>query len=580
MKNALKRSFMKHKIKLLIISILLSFLLIPLLIYFTYFPTVINATITNLTIIILVSVFVLTAIFSLLLINKDDNEYYFILLQILIFVFMISAIPNLRLEAMSYHDPYYYTVTTLNIIQYNTLNPILQNWYPTIDQQLHWPVLELLTSHLVMISKIDVTQFGKFLLPFLSTISFLFIFILTKNISKDNRIALLSAIIVTLNGIWIFYYSEFHPQAFASMIFLIMIYFYFKYKNTKNMIFGMLMLITMLIFVLSHHFSSLFLAVFAVLFVITTFVLSHVNFNNNFNLMINEIKDYNFWILIAVSSITYHIFGYFSFISSIFSESVNINPSVNVITTGANVPLLVTFLSATKWIIFLLAIPSIYLILKTVKNISFERSISLKLKNEFIFLLLFILFFAAGILGSTILKVPSDRIIIFFYLFASFFAAMSFFKYYDNTNGKKKYIKAILIIIIFIPLFSGIFNSQSPAYFFKDSGIDTFYWASNDLSSYNSFQNGGNWIKNYTNSSQYYATEFDTRTLVFFYGQIGSLAYLQPHSKNYELKDFKTGYVVINPNIPYDYSNNFNKTTYVENINVIFFDGNVLVGQK
>ena len=119
---------MKQKIKLLSTSILLSFLLIPILIYFSYFPTIINATITNITIIILISTFVLFSIFSFLLIDKNNNEYYFILPQILLFIFIISAIPNLRLNVMSYHDPYYYIVTTLNIIQFNTLNPILQNF--------------------------------------------------------------------------------------------------------------------------------------------------------------------------------------------------------------------------------------------------------------------------------------------------------------------------------------------------------------------------------------------------------------------------------------------------------------------
>lgn len=545
--------------KLIIIAIFNFTLIIPITYYFKFFPTIISNTLTNLMILVLLSTYIITLIISVIIMEKNNRDYLLILSQSLIFIFILNLIPILRLSNPIIHDPYFYFVTTQNIIDYATLNPILINYYPTIEQQLHWPILELLTTNLTLVSGIDPFQFMRFLQPFIGTIIFLSTFILCKTVSNDNKISILAALIASLCALSLFLNSEFHPQSIAPLFFILLIYFYYKFKYSKIIRFGVLMLILILIFAMTHHFSSLFIGLFAIIYIVTVYILTKIKFlDSKFINLVNEIQNYNFWILIAVAMLSYHIYAYFQFIVGVSTPATSYNPQFSLISIG--VPLYVTITNSSKWIVFFLALPAIYYSYK-------NRS-----QRVFQFSLIFLCFVIAGILGSTIMAIPTDRIIIFYYPFASLLAAITIFKMYDGVKSKKNIIRISLIGLIAITFICGVFSSQTPAYYFKNSEIDTFYWSSNDLSSAKSFENAGTWIYKYTNSSRLYATEFDTRSLTFYFGKIGKIYYYQ---SGIPLK-FK-GYVVVNPSIPYEYKD-FNKINYLSNINTFYSDGEIIVG--
>ena len=320
------------------------------------------------------------------------------------------------------------------------------------------------------------------------------------------------------------------------------------------------MLFAILVFAMSHHFSSLFIGLFALIYIVTIFILSKFNFlNDDFVNLTDEIKNYNFWILIAVSMLAYHIFVYFGFINGIISEALNGNPQFSLLTYGGTIPIYVTITNSVKWIVFVLALPAIYYSYKH-KNI-----------KEFQFAILFLCFILAGILGSTLLEIPTDRIVMFFYPFAAFFAAITLFKLFDNFK-RKSHMHILLIGLVSIVLIAGVFGSQSPAYFFKDSGINTYYWSSNVLSSNNNLENAGSWIKDYTDSSQHYAVEFDTLSLTFYFGEIANF-----RDYDHGIPNTFNGYVVVNPSIPYAYKD-FNKTDYLNSINTFYNDGEIIIG--
>lgn len=546
--------------KLSSIAILNFILIIPIAFYFKFFPTIISGIITNIIIFLLISAFIILLIYGTTMIGKDNKDYVYILPQSVIFIFLLSAIPNIRLEYPIIHDPYFYLVTTLNIIDYGTLQPMLSSWYPLIDQQLHWPVLELLTTNLVFLLNINPLHFMKFLVPLLGVVLFLLVFVLIKTVSNDNRISMLAALISSVSSLSIFINSEYHPQAIAPLFFILFIYFYYKFKNV-NIIFGILMLLTILVFAMSHHFSSIFIGIFAIIYLITVFILTKFSFlDTKFLNLDNFIKDYNLWILIAVIMISYHFFVYFGFISGIVIDAFNSNSQISLITYGGNVPLYTTITNSMKWVVFLFALPAIYYSYKN-RN-----------KEQFQFAILFLCFILAGIIGSTIISMPLDRIIIFYYPFAAFFASITFLKLFNKKNGRS-HIKIAVIVIISIILLAGVFGSQTPAYFFKNTEVNIYYWSSNDLSSASSFENTGSWINDYTNKSKFYALEFDTRSLAFYYGHAGPyIYYYQDGIPN----TFK-GYIVLNPSIPYNYLN-FSKQNYLNNIDTFYSDGRVIVG--
>ena len=171
-----------------------------------------------------------------------------------------------------------------------------------------------------------------------------------------------------------------------------------------------------------------------------------------------------------------------------------------------------------------------------------------------------------------VILLPLDRVLIYAYPFIAFFAALTVIKFYDK-NKSKNFLITLLLILTCIPLIAGVVNASQPAFLFKDSQIDSFYWFSNNLSSVNNYDHVGVWIKNYTNDSRPIATEFDTRVLVTYFVESTKNSYYP-----YGTPDNFKGYFVFNPGIIYQYNNNFNKTEYVNTNNVFYDDGTIIVG--
>lgn len=181
---------------------LITYLQLALLaIYFKRFPTIVNATITNLFIFMLVFTLTSLIVYGAFLVKKTD-DIYFLLPQSLIFTFIARAVPNLRLSYPPLHDPYYHFVCTLNVIEYGTLRPILGWWYSGVDTQLHWPDMHLITTALVEITNVDVMQFFRFQEPFMGIIFFMAVFLLTKIVTTNDSVALLAGLFASINDLY------------------------------------------------------------------------------------------------------------------------------------------------------------------------------------------------------------------------------------------------------------------------------------------------------------------------------------------------------------------------------------------
>ncbi len=151
--------------------------------------------------------------------------------QLLIFIFIARAIPNLRLSYPPLHDPYYHYVCTLNVLRYKTLKPVLGWWYSRVNTQLHWPDMHLLTTALGHITDIDIMKLFRFQESVMGMIFFFAVFILAKTVTNSDRIAMLSALFASISYIIIFYQSEYHSQGSAIVLLILLLYTFIKSRS-------------------------------------------------------------------------------------------------------------------------------------------------------------------------------------------------------------------------------------------------------------------------------------------------------------------------------------------------------------
>ena len=113
----------------------------------------------------------------------------------------------------------------------------------------------------------------------------------------------------------------------------------------------------------------------------------------------------------------------------------------------------------------------------------------------------------------------------------------------------------------------GFFNSQTPAYFFKDSGVNTYYWYSNRLPSMDEYKVAGEWSNIYISNYSRINVEWDTRTIPFFYGKhsYDNVIYSKEIPSKWE-------YIMSNPSIPYK-NKISEKNDFNQDSNAIYFNG-------
>lgn len=593
--------------KLIAVAGVLCLLLVFLGGYFKFFPTIINPAVTNL--IVVGSTFLLISflVYGIFLVKKPIDAYLILPLA-LIFIVIARAIPHLRLSYPPLHDPYYYFVTTLNIVEHGTLEPIMKWWYSQIDMQLHYPTLHLLTASLTKVTSIDPMLFVRFLNPALSSLFFLGVYLVAKEITKNIRISLLAAFFSSLIDVLIFYQSEYHPQGLAFTVFVFWLYAFMKFHKNHNLAHLLLLGMFMMLLLLTHHFTSIFVALILVLYLVLL-VAYNLTFKEKAKIS-TIIKIYKTDILVIgsylalvlaynfiyykrtirmLSSMTAGSFAYSSILVVVtilfcvlviggivlirrkkaFLRNLLTDRSIIiVIMVIATVSTLYLYyrnitsplhsLAVYKVLLFMLAFIYIIRYGLWVRQISLTRS-----------MMLFLSIILSGVLGFYFINIfPVDRVIALSAPFACIFASMILYKF---SNGGKitkgllsKSRKLPLITVVTSVLFTAsLFNSQIPAFFFKDSKIDTSHWYSNKLPSMEEYRVAGEWLGKHTPPRARLGVEFDTRIIPFFYGKKST------SSVQYNSATYQNDYIVINPNTTYAKSQ-FKKKQFDKNLNRIY----------
>jgi hypothetical protein len=556
--------YMTGNTRLKEIAVALYLLFIPLVLYFKYFPTIVNSLITNGLFLALLASLVVLLVYGSFLIKKS-LDVYLLLPQTLMLAFVVRAVPFLRLSDTVLMDSYPALAATTNALNFGVSNIGLSWWYDA-TQQLHWPLMQLLTVTIVSISGIDMGSFWRFQEPFLGILFVLAAFIVAKLVLKNDGMALLSALIALSAANVIYYQSEYHPQGLAFTYFVFLAYVFLKLRETRNRLMFGAFLIFLVALVFCHTFSSLFSGLYAISIILISFALIHApRVPPDFRKLLNKLsEDYLIWLLIAVSAFAYHLLGYFTFARNVIESALAAGTQLNLLNTGATVPVLYTVLTVPSYILLLLAFVSIVL---TVRTQSVTRVRCAVLAAAFLIV---------GFIGNYTGSIPYNRTAGLYTAVGAVFVAITVYSIKDQwfPSINKSLKTGFVIALICVPIVAGILGSQVPAYFFKDSGVNTFYFSSNDLSSLNRENTTGTWINKHVDQNTNIGVEFDTLPAVFYYGTHPwhTSSYIALNASN--ANDFN--YVVVNPSIPYLLD--FNKTAYLNTKNVVFDDGQLKVG--
>ncbi len=585
--------------------------------YFKFFPTIINSEVTNFVIVGSTFLLISLLVYGIFLI-KNPIDTYLILPQALIFIVIARVIPHLRLSYPPLHDPYYYLVTTLNIIQHGTLQPIMKSWYSQIDMQLHYPTLHILTSSLTKVTGIDPMLFARFLNPALGSLFFLGVYLVAKEITKNIRISLLAALFSSLIDVLIFYQSEYHPQGLAFTVFIFSLYAFIKFDKNHSLARLLLLGMFMMLLLLTHHFTSIFLALILILYLVLL-VAYNLAFKEKTKIstIINIYKTDvlaigSYLVLVLAYNLVYYkqvARTFYTMAARLFTYSpipVVVSILFCILLIGGIIPVrrkkafLRNLLTDRSVITVIITIATVSILYLYYRNITSSLH-SLAVYKVFLFMLAFIyiiryglwieetnltrsmmLFLSiilSGILGFYYInRFPVDRVIGFSAPFASIFASMILYRFSNKKKINKilvsKSSKTLLTTLIASVLFTtSFFNSQIPAFFFKGSGIDTSYWYSNKLPSMEKYKVAGEWLGKHTSSKARYAVEFDTRTIPFFYGKRST------STITYEPTSYSDDYILVNPSKLYNYKGSI-KPRFDQDLNLVYFNGELKLYSK
>jgi len=533
----------------------ISYILITILIiYFRFLPTIVNSLVSDIIFITLLSSLVITLVASSFNI-KNKSEVITFLPAALILVFFVRALPNIILEFPLFADQYYYSICTINVFEFGTIESHVTWWYPQSTTQLNWPMLHILTSQLGLVSSIDVMIVTQWIMPFVGVIFFFGIMAFSFKLYNNYGVSFLAALIGTLSISTIFYQSEYHPQGFALTLFLFVLIGFFSTRSKTSMSSVLVALIFISAFTLSHHFSSLFLSMICGMAVVFNIIILRIYKNHNkFNYLFSDIS---FFLIVVVS-----IFGFYIYVNpDLFEHFFIWSMEMNPITGNAELsktPFLTMLLNFTKWI------PIVIVILATPSIIRHNHPGQIRA------LLMVMLIAIAGVLGMLMLFMPLDRMLALLMPVISVICAISLYRFYNNTN--KKSADRIIKIIISITIIGGILGSQVPTFFFLTSEPNSYYWYNNDLPHAVETELSGAWSISYIDNNSKYGVTSTTRSIPLLYGKISD--------QNIDLIDPKINqnYFIINRDI--SFKEKVTITTIIQENNQIYAGPDIVFYSK
>lgn len=513
-------------------TIFLSFLLIYFY-DFQYFLAFMGNSMRNLLFVLVL--FSEISILTYFALTSTPKSLVLVLPQFLIFSFISRSILSLLIAYPHLDDPYYYFSGTLNILNIHSLEPLTANWYWGITWMMNFPSMHILSSVIMIISgvpgSIESFQFAKFLPPLYGTLTFLIVYLIGKEVTKDINLSLLGAFLASSTDAIIASQSQYHVQGFSILLFLIFVFFFIKWRTNKNKKNLLMLLIIFIPFLLSHRFSTVLFVLF--IFVYTIFLGLWSLFNNlpKFSFLqksnlfaylmshkgeVLELrKDIPIFLTLIAPILFYQLYNYELVLKEFISISGSFKPFTSLLKESLITPYInfTYYLRYYKYLVFILAI---YTIIKAMK-----RANNTPLKRIIVFTICFVIL---GVAGSCLVHIPIDRVYIFYAPFASILAAMTLGSFFRSIKGDstflgKRYVlkiayTSIIALIIIMPSTLNVFHIS---YYLHTNNTGRSKSWTNNIPPMEAYYYAGKWI--YYRDESKFITFGTPRMIPFYFGE-------------------------------------------------------------
>lgn len=180
-------------------------------------------------------------------------------------------------------------------------------WSLQLDSPLTaWPAHHIFINIYSEIVGISLLDAARFVPSTISVIVLLFLFGLTRQIYKQDCVALLCVSLFSTLYYFIFFHSFPIRETFAFVILFLTLYLYVIGKERNNSIMIFLAIVNIFVLIISHHFTVFMYLLFLIVFMIV----NQISKNNQtiFSEMSSKYADSNYVLLMIIAALTYWSF--------------------------------------------------------------------------------------------------------------------------------------------------------------------------------------------------------------------------------------------------------------------------------
>jgi hypothetical protein len=429
--------------------------------------------------------------------------------------FLLRAMPVLMFTYPPNHDGYFYFVSALNVIDAHRIEPVLQAWYSGVEQQLQWPMLQLLTAQVHLWTGIPATDLWRFLPPALGSLTYLAVALVARAISNSWAVSAVAGILAVFADLVVFYQSDYHPQGLAILSGIFFLYLVLASRRTGGLGIRVLLIAAGAFFLFTHHGSALLVPFVLLPLLVVPFVARAVGLREHIpglrglqmkrdGQLLAQMRGMSRFstiiVLLSVAAIAMHV--YLS--DAILALAIrSIDPSIarNPTDSGGLVWWIVV-LRTVKYVLLVVALMGVAL---TIKRPSADRLVLLVVLAGAT---------AAGLTAALLAPDGATRLLALWLPWAGLFAAIALVWL---VRARARIGPGLATAALTAFLFAGVLNSQIPAYFLEGSPRSPVMFYGNALPDSEAVAAAGEWLRVHTPVDAIYAVDFATRMAPFYF---------------------------------------------------------------
>ena len=377
-----------------------------------------------------------------------------ILAQLIIFRYLLQMIFVVPVEGLFGYDTMPYLKSAELFYLYGFNIPHGLDSFGIANSINSWPGLSIFALSIESLSGLELFSVAKYVPSITSSFGIIFIFLISKQISKSNQIAFL----VVFMSMSVIQYVEFHSwfvREFLAFIYFLITVYLIKKKIILNSKFEISVLYILVLgaITITHHFVSLILIIYIAIIAFHKYILcKSMQQNVNFNtiLFLTTVLIICYWMYFG--KMPFVLLS--NFLGDIINQSLNFQSANDLGGDYVNRFSLRRFIIVNGNIFFVIffGLVSFISILK--------KSSTIKIINFTFILSLFLVFSLSLIFPDRIHIIP-DRV----YMYAWPFVFVTAFDLYNMMKTKYKYV-LLIISLLFV-----VFNiwSIAPYIYLDDS---------------------------------------------------------------------------------------------------------------